>query len=242
MDTRLLWRALRARFCDERRELAAIRDALPPDGVAVDVGANRGSYLYWMARWAPQGRVIAFEPQIELAEYLRLVARQAGWDHVIVEHRGVAAATGVMELFVPGGAVTPGASFSKRVPERETCESSRVEVVSLDRYLDGGAVDVIKIDVEGLELDVLRGAEHILETCAPLLVFECEGRHLERGAVTDVLRFLWDRGYEGEFVADGGMLPARSFDPEVHQAEIGVDFFKARDYCNNFVFRRASRP
>src|SRR5215217_2108239 len=69
MKARFLWRAHRARLADQAAELALIRRHTRPGDLACDVGANKGSYLYWMSRWAD--RVVAFEPQSGLADYLR---------------------------------------------------------------------------------------------------------------------------------------------------------------------------
>lgn len=240
MKLRLLWRALRARYRDDRHELAAIRAALRGGGIGVDVGANRGAYLYWMARWARPGRVVAFEPQEELACYLKAVAAACRLDNVAVEAKGVAESGGTREFFVPGGIVTPGASFSRRVRDRQACRTVAKEVVSLDEYFDEGeAVDVIKVDVEGLELDVFRGAARLLAEASPLLVFECENRHLEEGSVSDVLEFLVEHGYDGHFVHPNGLVPVQRFDAAVHQREVGERFFARTGYCNNFILRKS---
>lgn len=235
----MLWRAWRARLRDDRNELAAIRAALRTDGIAIDVGANRGAYLYWLARWTPAGRVVAFEPQDELAGYLRQAADLLAWNHVTIEDVGVSGRPGELDLFIPGGTVTPGASFSRRVPGREPCTSVRKRTVTLDGYFESGTrIDVIKVDVEGLELEVFRGAERILEESSPLLVFESENRHLESGSVADVLHFLTERGYDGHFVHRGRLVPLDRFDAAVHQREAGERFFKGAGYCNNFILRR----
>lgn len=239
MRSRFLWRALRARYRDQRIELAAIRAAIRPDGIAVDVGANRGSYLYWLSRWTPAGGVVAFEPQDELARYLRAAALVMRLDNVTVEDRGVSNRPGEIEFYVPGGRVTPGASFSRRVAEREYCAHETKEVVTLDGYFEAGApISVVKVDVEGLELQVFEGAARILAESSPLLVFECENRHLEKGSVDDVLRFLGDCGYGGHFIERNRLIPARRFDAAVHQKEVGERFFTHKDYCNNFIFRK----
>jgi FkbM family methyltransferase len=239
MRSRFLWRALRARYRDQRIELAAIRAAIRADGIAVDVGANRGSYLYWLSRWAPAGRVVAFEPQGELARYLAAVAATMSMNNVTVESRGVSDRPGELEFHVPGGRVTPGASFSRRVAEREPCAHETKEVVTLDGYFEAGApISVVKVDVEGLELQVFKGAARILGESSPLLVFECENRHLEKGSVADVLQFLWAHGYDGHFIQRNRLAPARSFDATIHQKEVGARFFTHKDYCNNFIFRK----
>lgn len=236
---RFAWRGLRARYRDQRAELAAIRKAIRADGIAVDVGANKGSYLYWLARWTPAGRAVAFEPQVELADYLRDVAETLRLNNVIVETKGVADKPGHLEFFSPGGTVSPGASFSHRVADREKCTRELKEVVTLDSYFDAGApISVIKVDVEGLELKVFQGAERVLAESSPLLVFECENRHLEEGTVDDVLNFLYEQDYDGDFVHRGKLIPAKQFDAAVRQQEIGERFYADKDYCNNFVFRK----
>ncbi len=239
MQSRFVWRALKARYRDQKVELAAIRSAIRPDSIAVDVGANKGSYLYWLARWTPAGQAVAFEPQDELALYLETAATMLKLNNIVIENKGVSDKPGQLELYRPGGRVTPGASFSRRFANREDCEHLTKEVVTLDSYFPADAsVSVIKVDVEGLELQVFKGATRILEQSSPLLVFECENRHLEEGTVDSVLRFLSARGYDGHFVHRNRLIPARQFDAAVHQKEVGDRFFAGKDYCNNFVFRK----
>ena len=240
MRMRFIWRALKARYRDQKAELAAIRNAIQPNGIAVDVGANKGSYVYWLSRWTPDGRVVAFEPQDELVDYLRAAAATIPMVNVAVEAKGVADKPGKLEFFSPGGTVSPGASFSSRVRDRDECGQQSKEVVTLDAYFDEGApISVIKVDVEGFELQVFQGAERILAESSPLLVFECENRHLEHGTVNDVLNFLYERGYDGHYVHRGELVPAKQFSAE-QQREEGKDFFRDKDYCNNFVFRKNS--
>jgi hypothetical protein len=73
-------------------------------------------------------------------------------------------------------------------------------VDTLDSKLQGSKqVSFLKVDVEGFELQVFRGAEQILEQHAPVILFECETRHLTEHTMTDVFAFLLDRGYIGSF-------------------------------------------
>ena len=78
-----------------------------------------------------------------------------------------------------------------------------VPLVALDDYFAEGEyrVALLKIDVEGAELGVLKGAERILRQHKPLLVFECENRHLAPGNVRDVFSWLEQLGYEGRFIS-----------------------------------------
>ncbi len=114
-----------------------------------------------------------------------------------------------------------------------------VPVVALDDYFnEADKVAVLKIDVEGAELDVLKGAERILRRHGPLLVFECENRHLATGKVEDVFSWLNGLGYEGSFVCEDRLLPISQFDAAIHQRQDGEWFWKSKDYCNNFIFRK----
>lgn len=240
MKARFMWRAFKARYRDEAAELSAIRKCLRAGDTACDIGANKGGFIYWMSRWAGvSGRVVAFEPQEELAIYLRRVCKGLTLSNVSVEAKAVGERTGEAILYVPGDSgISPGASVNRRLPEREACRSLSVPLVSLDEYFSGdNRVKVLKIDVEGAERQVFEGARRILAEQSPLLVFECENRHLESGDVWDVFRFLLDMGYQGEFVCGRHLRPLSEFDPSIHQRQRGDRFWDSKDYCNNFVFR-----
>ncbi len=231
MKARFLWRAWKARYRDQRVELAAIRSHVTTDDLVCDIGANKGSYLYWMAKWA--GRVVAFEPQPGLASYLKEACAELRLDNAIIEAAGVAATSGTFDLYVPAPN-SPGASL---VPTHGA-QKIPVRVVTLDEYFaPAEKVSLLKIDVEGAEFDVFRGAERILCECKPVLIFEYEQRHLREGAMTDCFAWLEDRGYRGEFVMRGRAYPMSQFDPARHQAADRPEFWNAPDYCNNFIFR-----
>ena len=231
-------RALKARFRDQRAEFDIIGRHLRGGDVVCDIGANKGSFVYWLSRWVGEGRVVAFEPQPELARGLAEVCRPK-LDNVTVEPKAAFSHSGTQELFVPEGH-SPGASLTHRAAEAIAFKTLSVPVVTLDDYFDAAErVALLKIDVEGAELGVFRGAERILRRHAPLLVFECENRHLSPGTVDDVFGWLAGLGYEGRFICGDRLLPLAQFDAAVHQRQDGEWFWKSRDYCNNFVFRKA---
>jgi FkbM family methyltransferase len=233
-------RALKARFRDQRAEFAVIRAHLRPGDIACDVGANKGSFVYWLSRWVGHGRVVAFEPQPELARLLTELCRADGLDNVTVEAKAVYSHAGRQELFLPSG-YQPGASLTHVAAEARNFTTVSVPLVALDDYFEASdPVALLKIDVEGAELGVFRGAERILRRHAPLLVFECENRHLAPGNVFDVFSYLAALGYEGSFISQEEVLPIARFDAAIHQRQDGKHFWKRRSYCNNFVFRKKS--
>jgi FkbM family methyltransferase len=240
MKARFLWRALKARYRDQGRELAVMRRVLRPGDTAVDVGANKGSYLFWLSRWVGPGQVLAFEPQPALADYLQRACRRLELRNVTVEAKAVSRQRGDLTLYLPGGATSPAASLNRRVADRAACRAIPVPVVTLDDYLGAEhRVRVIKVDVEGHEQAVFQGALRILTEQSPLLVFECEQRHLDQGTVYDVFSYLHGLGYGGAFVQGKGLTPLAEFRVEKHQRQTAGSFWDAKDYHNNFVFAKA---
>ncbi len=233
---RFLLRGLKARFRDQKCEFDVIRRHVRPGDIVCDIGANKGSFVLWLSRWCGGGRVIAFEPQPLFAARLAAVCRALKLDNVTVEAKAVYSHSGAQDLFVPSGH-SPGASLTQKTVEATSFTTLSVPVVALDDYFaESDKVALLKIDVEGAELGVLQGAERILRRHAPLLVFECENRHLAPGRVGDVFTYLETLGYRGSFIRRDRLLPLSEFDADVHQRQHGEWFWKSRDYCNNFVF------
>ena len=239
---RFWFRALRARWRDQRAEIRSLVGAIAPGEAAVDVGANKGSFLPWLSRSVGgDGRVFAFEPQPELATYLARVCRAAGLTNIEVEAAGVSDRAGTRVLRIPGVAgPSPGASLESSVASRSPGRDVTVPVVVLDERLrdERRRIAAIKIDVEGHELSVLRGASGTLDRHAPLVVVEAEERHAGADNLAAVLAFLTERDYEGGFVRRGRLEPLAAFDPKIHQKRSAGRFWDDPDYCNNFVLRK----
>ncbi|HZP90502.1 MAG TPA: FkbM family methyltransferase, partial [Actinomycetota bacterium] len=184
----------------EPRVAALLDVTLEPDGVLVDVGANVGCFTVPLAhRLEPAGRVLAVEASPRVLPYLewniRVNACRNVWlaraaaherDHDIVEFYEAPP-----EKFGMGSV---GPQFDEKpvaVPTR-TLDSLAAEH-RLSR------VDAIKLDVEGLEASVLRGAVQLLRDFRPLVVFEfCDWaeRRVPGGRVGDAQTLLLDLGYQ----------------------------------------------
>ena len=241
-DFKLLSRALKARWRDQVYELAAVKKALTNGGTCIDVGANKGSYLYSMARWSKAAPVYAFEPQRVLADYLRTACRNSGLANARIENLALSDVAGKLDLYVPGDATSPGASLESSIADKTSCRKETVNVTTLDAYADTtikSPVRVIKIDVEGHELAVIKGALRLIQRDKPLLIIECEGRHLPVGqSVSTFIAFIVSLGYTASLALPGkGELPAAQFVPDLHQKQVGERFWDAKDYYNNFIFR-----
>ena len=103
-------RALKARFRDQKAEFEVIRRHVRPRDIVCDIGAHKGSFVYWLSCWCRDGRVVAFEPQPDLAHRLENVCRAIKLCNVKVEAKAVYSHSGDHDLYVPIGPTT------RRVP------------------------------------------------------------------------------------------------------------------------------
>jgi hypothetical protein len=114
-----------------------------------------------------------------------------------------------------------------------------VQTVALDDYTCG-PIGFIKIDVEGHELAVLKGARQVLRRDRPNLLIEIEEQH-NPGATTAVFNYLVEEGYSGFFFTLAGVQSVSDFDASRYQAPQSLNAAGARiarngTYVNNFIF------
>jgi FkbM family methyltransferase len=142
-----------------------------PGATVVDVGANIGYNTVHAARLAgPRGRVVAVEPTPDNLDVLRRNVEAAELRNVVVEPVAAGRVLSVRELFVRGARSAVNSLFA------ESCYASvtdvlQVAVLPLDELVEGKA-DVVKVDVEGAELDVLEGMPRLLRRLPKALIVE----------------------------------------------------------------------
>lgn len=140
---------------------------------AIDVGANVGAITIILSKLTGSGRVVAFEPGAVNFDYLVRNIADNELSNVTPVRAAVGAANGTAQLvYDPAFA---GGAYIGTSPRTATETTGVVDVVSLDSWLatqDLAKVDFIKIDVEGFELEALRGAERVIREHQPDLVIE----------------------------------------------------------------------
>ena len=232
---RWFYRAWRYRLRLERQEILALLAHLGDGDTAVDIGAHKGAFTYWMLKQVgPLGHVYAFEPQPALAKRLLRLMPPGVSPKTVIEQKGLSSSPGTMNLMAPAEGTSPSASLEPAPADIASARAIPVEVTTLDEYVrEHGieAVHFIKCDAEGHELEVFRGAEQLLSSQHPYLLFACERRHRSSGRVDDVFDYLRQLGYTGCCLGPGGRLPVSEFDPEIHQRDPGDP-----GYINNFLF------
>ena len=204
-------------------EYAKLRDRLEPEIAylplllknkcrrAIDVGANYGFYSYALSKYF--NRVEAFEPQIWCTEDLSNYAAHS--KNISVYNVGLSSFSTTLKLQIPkaegdftlsvsgaGNLITGLASFSAHsMPDNLDFFVLDVPVTCLDDYKFDD-VDFIKIDVEGHELDVLKGSLQTIEKNKPILLVEIEQRHLGQVPIASVMAFLTDLGYYSYYLSN----------------------------------------
>jgi FkbM family methyltransferase len=167
-----------------------------PGDTVVDVGANIGWNAIRAARLAgPRGRVVAVEPTPDTLAVLRRNVAASGLRSVMVEPVAAGRVAGECDFFVRGGVSAVNSLFPESRYARVT-DVLRVPVVRLDDLVEG-QVAVVKIDVEGAELDVLEGAPRLLAAPGVVLIVEWDPT-LQRMAGyggNELPRWLLERGW-----------------------------------------------
>ncbi|GAC1575697.1 MAG: hypothetical protein NVS3B7_08260 [Candidatus Elarobacter sp.] len=166
-------------------ELDVLRAALPAGGCAFDVGANIGTHSVALARHAgPSGTVFAFEPQRVVYGILTTNVTLNGLTTIHPVHAAVGAAAA--EILVPDFAYGNEANYGA-ISMTSADRGWPVRVVALDDYLWVPRADLVKIDVEGMEAEVLDGARAFVNRFRPVLFVENDRQRTSEAVLSRLL-------------------------------------------------------
>ncbi len=169
-------------------ELACLGQILKNGDVVIDVGANIGTHtVFFSKKVAAEGMVYAFEPQRITFEFLCANLALNGLLNVVPLQNGAGDQHG--EIIVPVLNPSVAQNFAALKIEGHVA-GDLVKVVPLD-VLDLKRCNLIKIDVEGMELKVLHGAEKTIRDHRPFLFVE---NNTPEGA-PELVQSLFDLGY-----------------------------------------------
>ncbi len=200
----------------------------------VDVGSNKGSFLFSASGFLQPGSIFAFEPNPVLFNKIKSVFKKVNIFNIALSDK-----SGEAVLTVPFTGDQPDDSLAN-INSSEISANAfnfKVKVKKLDDCLSDlrdPVIALIKIDVEGHELDVLKGAHKTIEKYLPTLIVEIEQRH-HTEKVEGIIDGLSKKyGYSVYY-----FFPARdqliSFvaEPVIHQ---DLNHLGTNNYVNNFIF------
>lgn len=157
-----------------REILEVFRCYAKPGDTVIDVGAHIGYFTLFLAELVgPHGQVYSFEPDARARSFLARSISGSGMDWIDVSPFALATGRGSVKFFLAKGL---GSSSAVKSVQQLDAEETAIQTVSLDELVDQGSVAgpirVVKIDVEGYELDAIRGMAKVLREHRPVMVVE----------------------------------------------------------------------
>jgi FkbM family methyltransferase len=188
----------------EAGPIERLSDFVPAGSLVIDVGANVGFFSLRFAGWVGErGKVIAIEP--EDANYVGLVKaiERGGFSSRVDTLKAVAAATGGEMLLE----INPIHPADHKISRDGT--GLPVSALTLDQLVQANSglrLALVKIDVQGAEMMVLKGAGRILKEAGPALFVELseEGLNKFGSSVTEILKYLAELDYEAFWLMPQG--------------------------------------
>ena len=188
----------------EFNETKLVKELIKPGWSVIDIGANFGWYSIHFSKLVGQsGRVFAFEPIPETYEELNSNIKLNFCQNIKAFNLALGDKDGTISFGVPNidggsGASSEFLKYSKRV---QTTMRHLDDVIKEQKI---NKVDFIKADIEGGELNMLKGAEKLIENFRPKLLIEIVDMHCQRfgHSPVDIYQFLLSKGYKGLFIGN----------------------------------------
>jgi FkbM family methyltransferase len=179
--------------CFEKNTTECLKTLVQPGMTVLDIGANIGCHVLPMARRVgDKGRVIAFEPMNWARKKLVKNIGLNDFTNIVVENSALSDRNGSESIRFRSNWPLDNAH------QPEACIEQMIQFVKLDDYIEANqlAVDLIKLDVDGFEFKVFRGAERLLKSQKPVILTEL-GHTTDRvgDSLAEMVRFLDNLGY-----------------------------------------------
>jgi FkbM family methyltransferase len=184
--------------------------------VVFDIGANIGYYTLMISRLiAPDGMVHSFEAATSTYNRLKEHIHINNFNNILFHHSAVSDNNGQSVIYCADESNT-GESRLESFKGFKKKES--VNCITLDTYIEKEAVekvDFIKIDVEGAEMLVIKGALSLLNNYRPVVMLEINPLYLSRmgSDVTTLISTITDIGYNMFHFQQGALEPCININP-----------------------------
>jgi FkbM family methyltransferase len=180
-------------------EIRLLQQHIRPGDVVLDIGANIGYYALILSRLVgKRGRVHCFEPDLQNFRHLDDATSAIG--NVFINNKAVGSRTESLKIYTSNTLNVDHRTYKPDVYDREL----EIQAVSIDDYVqkhiteEGGRVDFIKMDIQGFEMEAVRGMQELLKQNADIkLISEFWPYGLRKAghSALEYFRFLSDLGF-----------------------------------------------
>lgn len=184
----------------EQWDVQAAKSLIKPNDVIVEVGSNIGIWTILFCKWLPAGLVYAIEPS-SFFELLKKNLALNNFQNVVVEKIAIGSTEWPYKIIYENHR---NAGMNYLVNSPLTTSDGIIE--SLDHYISTreiSKIDFLKLDVEGMELEVLQGGVVTIAKHRPVLFIELEEKNLSRynSTTQNVLDLLESLGYSEFYIS-----------------------------------------
>jgi len=186
---------------ESHKELKVFLNHLQDGMTVLDIGANVGFYaLHFARKVGPQGKVYAFEP---IPEYFNRLK-----EHIVLNNATNIVPVPVALLDQKGVAKMSIASGDSSLFHHESDQFVDVPLTTLDNFVAENQidrVDAIKLDVEGAELHVIRGADQTIRKFKPIMMVEINATTLKAAGTSpeELFSAIIGYGYQAFIIRNG---------------------------------------
>jgi FkbM family methyltransferase len=175
--------------------VSVLEKNVQPDWVILDIGAHIGYFTLLAAKLAPQGKVFAFEPVNGLFQKLEHHLKDNNLQNVTAINAAVSAIESTTTIYVSDDENTGMSSLQQ--PENFSGKTESIKTISIDSWFQQDRLNLVKIDVEGNELNVLKGMRQTIEKYKPALIIEVNPATLAYFKLTpaDIFNYMQGLGY-----------------------------------------------
>jgi FkbM family methyltransferase len=214
----------------DKTEIALFKRIIRSGDTVIDIGANIGFYsIFFSETVGSDGKVISFEPDVKNFEKLSYNTKKI--TNVIIHNKAVASSTRQLKLYT-----SKELNVDHRTYQPDDYESEiEIEAVCLDDFLGNiPKIDVIKMDIQGFEMDAFRGMIGILKSNKDLKIlseFWPYGLSLAGSSSSAYIQFLNELHFKVYLLKNGQQIPL-----EIEEAK-RMEILDKNQYFNVYAYR-----
>lgn len=208
MGSQIFWRGFYS-----GGQLKILDNLLQPEMTFVDIGANQGEFTVFAAKRLTKGQVISFEPVSTVFKKLELNIKANNFKNVKLIQKGLGSQKGFFTVYSSGeeskdGTLNEGLyTIHSTIKRNEVYET--IEIICFDDFIEEqniNKIDVMKIDIEGAELEALKGAKKTIESSKPIIIMEVneETSRAAGYSAKELIDYLGNMGYRFELIISNG--------------------------------------